>query len=418
MNKKAIYIGNTPLKQMDNAVRGEYTSLLGEPFYQIENYDAMEPFFMTIVSSSDHWLFISSNGGLSAGRGNSDQALFPYYTEDKLTDNCETTGSKTILLVTRLGRTSVWEPFSIRQQGCCSIIRNLYKNVSGTALVFEESNVDLGLTFRYAWRTSERFGFVKTSWLVNTGVSNCQVEFLDGLQNLVPSNVTEQAQNTFSCLLDAYKLNEVDPETGQAIYYLNSQLTDKAEPAESLLATTVVQLGLVQADYLLSSTQLDRFRTGESITPETNVRGQRGAYFVHTTLELAPEEICTWYLLADVLLDSAAIARRNQWLGGDTTACIRELESDISIGQINLWKMVAAADGLQLTHDRLSSDHHFANVMFNIMRGGIFADQYWINSSDFIEFVTERDHPILENLPGLLHSIAHQDPPVGITFKG
>jgi hypothetical protein len=410
MIKKTIYAGDTPLKQMEKTVRGEYVSLLGEPFYKIENYDAMEPFFMTIVSSSDHWLFISSNGGLSAGRGNADQALFPYYTEDKLTDNCETTGSKTILLVTRSQRTSIWEPFSTRQQGCYPIIRNLYKNVSGTALVFEEHNPDLGLTCRYAWRTSERFGFIKTTWLVNTAETACQVEVLDGLQNLLPANITEQSQNTYSCLLDAYKRSEVDPETGLAILSLNSRVTDKAEPAESLLATSVAQLGLTKATYLLSTAQLDRFRNGNGITPETDIRGQRGVYFVHTTLDLAAQETRTWNLMTDILQDSAALACRSEWLRGDPGACLRELESDIAANQTSLWKMVASVDGLQLTNDQICSNHHFANVMFNVMRGGVFGDQYRIKSSEFIGFVACRDHPLLEEhegffsgLPSMIH---------------
>ena len=33
--------------------------------------------------------------------------------------------------------------------------RNLYKNVVGTALVFEEINHDLQLSYRYAWRTTK-----------------------------------------------------------------------------------------------------------------------------------------------------------------------------------------------------------------------------------------------------------------------
>ncbi len=385
--QKTIFAGDTPLKRTEKVVRGLYVDLLGESFYKIENSDAMEPFFMTIVSSSDHWLFISSNGGLTAGRGNADQALFPYTTEDKLTDTHETTGSKTILLVTRSGRTCLWEPLSDRQQGQYTVTRNLYKNISGTALIFEEVNHDLGLTYRYAWRTSDRFGFIKTTWLVNTGESACQVELLDGLQNILPANVTEQTQNTFSPLLDAYKRSEVDPKTGLALFYLNSRLTDKAEPSESLLATSVAQIGLPQADYLLSSTQLDRFRNGKGIVPETNIRGRRGAYFVHATLDLAPQEECSWYLIADINQDSAAIARHSQWLRGDRGKLIQDLENDIAAGQSNLWKMVASADGLQLSNDRLCSDHHFANVMFNIMRGGIFADQYWIKSAEFIGFV-------------------------------
>jgi hypothetical protein len=407
---KKIFVGDTPLKRGEKAVRGLYVDLMGESFYKIENFDAMEPFFMTIVSSSDHWLFISSNGGLTAGRTNADQALFPYTTEDKITDDHETTGSKTILLVTRSGHTCLWEPLSDRQQGQYAITRDLYKNNSGTTLVFEEHNPDLGLTCRYVWRTSDRFGFIKTTWLVNSGESACQVEFLDGLQNILPANVTAQTQNTFSPLLDAYKRSEVDPKTGLALFYLNSRLTDKAEPSESLLATGVAQIGLPQVDHLLSSTQLDLFRNGNGISPETNIRGRRGAYFVHATLNLAPQEERCWYLIADINQDSTAIARHSQWLRGDQGKLIQELENNITAGQSSLRKMVASADGLQLSNVGLCTDHHFANVMFNVMRGGVFADQYRIKSAEFIEFVANRDHPLLETCKdffGALPSVIH-----------
>lgn len=407
---KTIFLGATPLQPRGKAIRGEYVTMLGEPFYKIENFDAMEPFFMTLVSSSDHWLFISSNGGLSAGRSTSDQALFPYYTEDKISDNNEHTGCKTILLVSRLERTSLWEPLSDRQQGQYVITRNLFKNISGTSLVFEEHNQDLGLIYRYAWRTSERFGFIKTSWLVNTQASPCQVELLDGFQNILPTHITEQTQNTFSCLLDAYKRSEVDPQTGLALYFLNSRMTDKAEPSESLLATTVAQVGFFHSAYLLTSRQLDHFRLGKEIIPEAAMRGWRGAYFVHSSVGLAAQQECAWYLIADVGQDSAAIARQNQWLIGDPEMLIQELERDIAAGQSRLWQMVASSDGVQLTNDRLATANHFANVMFNVMRGGIFADQYWINTPDFIEFVSVRNRAILKehstffaSLPARVH---------------
>ena len=83
---------------------------------------------MSVVSSSDHWLFISSTGGLSAGRVNAELALFPYYTVDKITENSENTGSKTILLVRQGDHTSLWEPFSARYQGIYRIERHLYKS--------------------------------------------------------------------------------------------------------------------------------------------------------------------------------------------------------------------------------------------------------------------------------------------------
>ena len=402
---QTILIGDTPQKPTEKVVRGEYVTLLGEPFYKIQNFDAIEPFFMSIVSSSDHWLFVSSTGGLSAGRGNPEQALFPYYTVDKITENSENTGSKAILLVRRSLRASLWEPFSDRQRGNYSIVRNLYKNVTGTALVFEETNLDLKLTYRYAWRTSEKFGFVKTTWLVNAGDSPCQVDLLDGIQNILPANVAMVTQNTFSSLLDAYKRSELDPGTGLAIFALNSRLTDLAEPSESLLATTVAQLGLPQADYLLSSSQLNRFRSGERIETEPEVLGRRGAYFVHATLDLAPREECTWHLLADVHQDSAAIAQKIRWLQGDQAVLVQELEGDIAAGQFSLWKIVASADGVQLSNNPLHSAHHFANVMFNLMRGGIFADQYWIRAVDFIDFVSVRNRLVLQANSGFFAAL-------------
>src|SRR5664279_1061126 len=96
-----IFIGETAQNISEHEIKGEYVTMLGEAFYKIANYDQMPPFFMSIVSSSDHWLFISSTGGLTAGRGNAEQSLFPYYTEDKITENSENTGHKSILLVTR-----------------------------------------------------------------------------------------------------------------------------------------------------------------------------------------------------------------------------------------------------------------------------------------------------------------------------
>lgn len=402
---QTIFIGDTPQKQPEKTVHGDYVTLMGESFYRIQNFDTIEPFFVSLISSSDHWLFISSTGGLSAGRGNAERALFPYYTVDKLTENSENTGNKAILLVTRSGRTSLWEPFSNQQRGSYSIQRNLYKNVTGTTLIFEELNSDLGLTYQYAWRTSERFGFIKTSWLRNIGDSPCHVELVDGLQNVLPANVATTTQNVFSSLLDAYKRSELEPETGLAIFALSSTLTDLAEPSESLLATTVAHLGLPQADYLLSSAQLDHFRTGKPVVTETEVRARRGAYFVHAALDLSPREDCSWHLIADVHQDHAAIAGKMRWLQGDRDTLAQELEDDIAANQASLWKIVASADGLQLSNSPLYSAHHFANVMFNVMRGGIFADHYWIQAADFVDFVSVRSPVVLQANSGFFATL-------------
>ena len=88
-----------------------------ELYFEILNVDKMRPFFMSIVSSSNHWMFISSIGGLSAGRKNSDHALFPNYTDDKITESTDITGSKSIFLVKQDGQSILREPFSIRNSG-------------------------------------------------------------------------------------------------------------------------------------------------------------------------------------------------------------------------------------------------------------------------------------------------------------
>ena len=121
-----------------NAV-GEQIHFNGELFYKISNVANMRPFFMSIVSSNDHWLFLSSNGGISAGRSNSNNALFPYVTDDKITDNIENTGSKSIFIVHKGSKKFLWEPFSPRHDGIYDCENNLYKIFKATKLFLRRS---------------------------------------------------------------------------------------------------------------------------------------------------------------------------------------------------------------------------------------------------------------------------------------
>ena len=132
----------------------------GEKFYKISNCDKMRPFFMSIVSDSNHWMFISSNGGLSAGRKNAEFAIFPYYTDDKITEFADITGSKSIFQIRYDDKVMVWEPFSERFNQNYNLTRNIYKNYYGNKIIFEEIQEDLQLTFRYQWSSSNIFGFV------------------------------------------------------------------------------------------------------------------------------------------------------------------------------------------------------------------------------------------------------------------
>lgn len=392
--KQHIYYADTPQQTIDQTVSGEYVSMLNENYYRIRNYDALAPFFMTLISNSNHWLFVSTTGGCSAGRIDRNHALFPYYTDDKITENSENTGSKTLLLVTIGERHLLWEPFSSRYRGIYRLERNIYKNVSGTSILFEEVNHDLGLTYRYAWRTSEQFGFVKTAFLINEREAACDIEILDGLQNILPAHVASDVQNTFSNLLDAYKFAELHPDSGLGLFSLSSRLTDLAEPSESLRTNTIWQIGLNDVTHLLSASQLDQFRSGYPIEPENYIRGRRGAYFVHANLRLEPGAERQWHFVAEVDQDSTAVVALLNTLQADEAHLIASIEADIRSNQQKLIRIIAEADGLQVSSDPLSTAHHFANVLFNVMRGGIFANHYQIDTADLRRYVAVH-HPAL-----------------------
>ena len=97
----------------------------------------MRPFFMSIVSDSNHWMFISSNGGLTAGRKDAESSLFPYYTDDKITESADITGSKTIFQVHKDGKSYLWEPFSNRYSGIYKTQAEIYiKTAIGNKIDF------------------------------------------------------------------------------------------------------------------------------------------------------------------------------------------------------------------------------------------------------------------------------------------
>jgi hypothetical protein len=385
---KNLFLGQSPAQFATGKVSGEQVVLDGEDFYRIANSDQLRPFFISVVSSADHWMFISSNGSLTAGRRNPDLALFPYSTDDKTHDAPETTGPKTILIAEVSGRKYLWEPFSERGRGLYCTQRNLYKNFYGNKIVFEEINEDLGLTFRSGWASSEKFGWVRQASLKNSGRKAIQVRLLDGLQNLLPCGIGSQFQLEKSTLIDAYKKNELLPECGLGLFLLSSLPVDRPEPAESLRATTVWSAGLARSNVLLSSVQLEHFRRDESVCTETDVRAERGAYFVETKFTLRTGQSREWLLVADVDQGPSAVANLRRSLRTPATLQ-KQVIADVAQGTEELWRIVARADGLQKSARALGDARHFSNVLCNVMRGGIFFDGYQIDAGDLRAFVQQ-----------------------------
>jgi len=376
-----------------------------EVYYQISNNDLMRPFFMSIVSDSNHWMFISSNGGLTAGRKNSEYALFPYYTDDKITESADITGNKSIFKVSKDNQEFMWEPLAVRSLGSYSTTQNLYKNKYGNKIIFEEINHDLELIFRYQWSSSNTFGFIKKSKLINTSDSAIKISLLDGIQNIMPASIGSDEQNQSSNLVDAYKRNELEEKTGLGIFALSAILVDKAEASEALKANVVWSLGLDNPKHLLSSLQLNNFRLGKPIKQEVDVKAEKGAYFLNSEIILEKESSKEWMIIANVNQNHSSIAKLSKQIK-EESSLVHIVNDDINIGTKRLIELNSASDAIQITSDNLKDTRHFANTLFNIMRGGIFDNNYQIEKWDFKNYLEQANtkvaftsEEIIEKLP-------------------
>jgi hypothetical protein len=387
---------------------GEFVDLQGERYYVIRNVDKLPPFFTSLVSSDDHWLFASSTGGLTAGRVSPENALFPYVAVDKIHDSSTHTGSRTLLRIRGTRNFEFWAPFSREQITQVSVTRNLYKSVLGNKLCFEEINHDLRLAFRYTWMTSPEYGFIRQCELENLGARRLQIELLDGLLNVLPAGTPHFTQTNYSNLVDAYKWTELDQATGLALITLYSAISDRAEPSECLKATTVFGLGIERPTILISAAQIDAFRRGSALQQEDHKRGIRGAYLLGTTLHLRRDDVQRWQLVADTEQTQKDAVALRQALH-DPEALAKAINRSIAEGSDRLARIQASADGFQATAEEAVSVHHYANALFNLLRGGVFFDQYSVLSRDlcrnirhFNRGIYDRHKDLLEGLPAKL----------------
>ena len=381
----------------------------GQEFLCIRDHVSLPPFLMTVPSDTDLWMFVSSAGGLTAGRTDPDGALFPYATVDELHDSHHHTGPVTILHVRHAGADErTWEPFAARPDVDDDVDVRLYKHPLGTPLVFEAAHRELGLLFRYRWAACDAFGFVRIAELVNTGTRPVSVALLDGVRNVLPFGAPLSLYQYSGSLVDAYKRSEHDPATGLGVFSLTSRISDRAEPAEELRANTVWAHGLPGAEVHLEHEVIEAFRARREAPPARRLNGRRGNYLVRAGLELAPGVGQRWYLAADAGRDHRQVAALRARLRAGGVAS--DLERALTEAAANLRRVVASADGLQLTADPRASLHHMANVLFNNMRGGVFAKHHAVPAADFTEFVRIRNRPAASRHAGWLAALPAELP--------
>lgn len=378
----------------------------GEKWFRIADSHLMPEFFICMISSSDHWMFVSSAGALTAGRKNADNSLFPYMSADRIGDTRQVTGPRTVIRIAASDSHTIWQPFHDNLVGDEPVSRNLYRTPLGNRLCFEEVHHRLQLVFRYQWSFSHESGFLRSSTLHNIGDDIREIELIDGLQNLLPAGIDQQFQLRYSNLGDAYKKSELI-EPGIGVYYLSSAPTDRAEPSEGLRAT-VVWSDLTPEQVLLSSEQLNDFIAGRAVEPEQDVRGRRGAWLANCKFQLAADERKEWNIVANINLDQSDLVQLvAEIASGDRASALTE---EIESSEARLKDLVLASDGVQQGANFQRNCRHQSNVIFNIMRGGIPLDNYQIDTVDFRRHVrklnracSQRQSEFLSGLPATIN---------------
>lgn len=362
----------------------------GRSFYRINRYDQMPAFLISLVSASDLWMYLSSHGPVAAGRIDEDHSIFPYRTDDEMHQLSGRSGPATWLRVRRGDAPAVlWTPFRAFPAPC-EVERNLYKTALSDCIVYEEIDRRLGLTFRYGWSAAGELGFIRTVSLTDDAGSEVQVEILDGLLDILPSETKLVMQQNFSCLINAYCRAELCCPEALAVYSLSAQIVDLPEAVEALTATTVWQAGLPNPDTLLSADQVPNFEAGQPLRPETIATGRRPAYLVWSRAALSGRETIRWRMGANTYRSQRQVQELRQYLAAPAAieGLTRASERENARG---LRRLIAAADGLQASADAAACAHHASAALFNIMRGGVAPDNYQVSLCDFRSFLRTRN---------------------------
>ncbi|MES2714757.1 MAG: hypothetical protein V4795_03295 [Pseudomonadota bacterium] len=377
---------------------GAFTEADGQTWYRIDHPDSAPPFFMTLAGDSDLWAFLSSNGSLTAGRRDAEGALLPYETVDKIHLRWEHTGPRSWIRILDGDQATLWQPFAPRLAGG-SGSRSVWKTLSGTRIRLREVHDSGRLAIEQEWSGAAGLGLVRTVRLQPlqppdaTSAPPLRLQVLDGVLNLVPPGVSVLQAATMSCLTDAYKWNEAAAGGRLGLFTLYARIWDRAEPKESFQALAAWHAGAPPgARSLLSAHQVEAFCHTGTVQAETLTRGRRGAFLLQFDATLAADGL-QWHQVLDGPKSQVEAFELARWLdaGHGTSQHIARALADNDAG---LDELLARADGLQTSADAMAAAHHRANVLFNIMRGGVFVDGTRFDRDDLLAFVRQRNRAV------------------------
>ncbi len=368
----------------------------GDTWILIDDIEERLPFFVALASDSDVWAFVSTAGSLAAGRCDAEGSFFPYETVDRIHARWEHTGPRTWIRIHDGDAVTLWQPFAPRLDGGAGV-RSVWKNLSSTRLRLREEHPSGRLVFQQEWSTAAGLGLVRTAMLW-APQGALQVEVLDGLLNLVPPGLSVKLASTMSSLADAYKWNEAAAGGRLGLFTLYAQIWDRAEPKESFHALGAWHAGPagLACATLLSAHQVRDFCRSGQVQPETLTRGRSGA-FLQRFAAAAGATPLRWQQVVDAPLSQVQafeLARRLEADGGTAA----EIDAALARNTAGLDELLACADGLQASGDPMAAAHHRANVLFNIMRGGVITHATHLQRDDLLAFVRLHHHATADAL--------------------
>ncbi|MDH3305876.1 MAG: hypothetical protein OEM92_11780, partial [Gammaproteobacteria bacterium] len=143
---------------------------------------------------------------------------------------------------------------------------------------------------------------------------------------------------------------------------------------------------------------------GAAPEQEVHRRGIRGAYLVSTTLKLAANASQHWQIVADIERSQGQVIELQKQLArpDDVAGAIAQ---SVERGSDELARIMASADGFQAAAEVNVAVHHYANVLFNVLRGGIFDDQYNVSSWDLVGTIRSFNRDVYQSNQELLDGL-------------
>ena len=209
-----------------------------------------------------------------------------------------------------------------------------------------------------------------------------------------PAGVDRDLYARLSYLAIAYMRHERLVDSRLALYTLNTMVSDRPEPSESLRVAGAWAIGHLAPRILLSDAQTETFRRGGTVTGQAEVRGMMGAHLAADEVTLRPSGSHDWYTVADTGLDHAMVLELAHVLEAPDDELRSSLEAALAADRAGVQRRLAGADATQTTADEAATANHVANVLFNVMRGGTFESDYEVPRRDLRSYLSDQNRTV------------------------